>query len=66
MEKILKRNGFIYNNDERIWERYNWVIRFKNNQIEAYNEYPTVIESKYICLPNTVANLLDIIHDINE
>jgi len=66
MKKILKENNFLYDENELLWKRDNWIIRFRGRDIEAYNDPSTNTANNYGCWPSTVANLIDIIKDINN
>ncbi len=66
MNKILRESGFVFDSEESVFKKDNWIIRFRGRDIEAYNDPCTNTANNYGCWPSTVANLINIIKDINN
>lgn len=64
MKKVLTQYGFSFNKDSQDWRKENWIIRFRDDRIEAFNDPATKKDNKYVTMQITMKNLLLILDDM--
>lgn len=65
MKDILIKNGFKSNTDQITWTKYNWTIRFSEEEIEVFNNPLYNLIGKYHKCSKSDENLENIIEDVN-
>ena len=66
MEEILVQRGFLRDREHNGWRKNDWIIRFVNNDIEAYNDPVSKTINKYFYYNKSIVDLQDVLDEIDN